>query len=360
MVLFSFKMEAQIQPPLVMEGENARLEIQISGSAITHFSLKKNGINPFTWALEAKDMPKNNAGNQPFKGHFLCIGRWGAPSEAEQKQGIPHNGEVNTLNWKVTKKPVLEGQFWKAEAEVIEEKDQMKVSRKISMPKEGQYFLMEETAENLQLNDRMYNFVQHPTIGAPFLYPGTLIDCNASLGFDQRADIKNLEKSSFSFPNGMLVDGYADLRAVNDDRGYVSSHIFPDTTKLGWVTATNPEQKLLLGYLFLTKEYPWLNLWHWKKDHKPYAHGLEFGTTGLGQPYQVLADNCITFYGRKSYEWLEARGIAKKKYICFLVQLPEKFEGVGKLELVKDKIIISERKSPSPRKVELKVAEGIF
>jgi hypothetical protein len=364
-LLFGFTLicstsSGQEASPMVLDGDQVRLEIQTAGSAITHFAFKKNPFNPFTWTLEPKDMPKNNAKGPVFRGHFLCMGRWGAPSEAEQNMGIPHNGEVNTLNWKVTKAPVLEGNNIVAESECLEEKDQMKISRKIVLPKGGQSFLMEETAENLLSNDRMYNFVQHPTIGAPFLNPSTVIDCNASLGFDQRAEINNLEKSAFPFPNGMLVDGYADLRKVNDDRGYVTSHIFDDSTKIGWVTATNPEKKLVLGYVFLTKEYPWLNLWHWKKDMKPFAHGLEFGTTGLGRPYKLLADNCIGFFGRKSYEWLEAGGKATKKYICFIAGTPENFEGVGKIEFKKGQIILIEKKEKNPQKLEVKIPDGLI
>jgi len=350
---------AQDGKPMLFEGSKAKLEVQTAGSAITHFSLKKLNINPFTWTLLPDQMPKPNLGTPVFRGHFLCMGRWGAASEAEQKAGIPHNGEINTLNWKVTKSPKVEADVIVAEAECLEIKEQMKVSRRIELQKDGQSFLMTETATNTANLDRVYNFTQHPTIGAPFLSPSTLIDCNATLGFDQRADFTNLEKSEFTFPEGQLTDGYADLRKVNDDRGYVSTHIFNDTSKIGWVTATNPDQKLVLGYIFLTKEYPWLNLWHWKKDRAPYAHGLEFGTTGLGQPYKTLIDNCVTFHGRKSYEWIETGQSITKKYICFLIEVPENFAGVGNIIFADKKAFLLERKADKPRRVELNLIQGL-
>jgi hypothetical protein len=179
------------------------------------------------------------------------------------------------------------------------------------------------------------------------------------LGFDQKAEIKNLESTAFTFPEGHLTDGYANLRTVNEERGYVTTHIFPDTCTFGWVTATNPDQKLLLGYVFRTKEYPWLNLWHWKKDKKPFAHGLEFGTTGLGKPYKTLMDSCVRFFGRKSYEWIEANETITKKYICFLIELPEHFEGVGNLKYSNGKVILTEGRKEKPRKVEIIVAGGL-
>jgi hypothetical protein len=350
---------AQDGKPLIFSGSKAKLEIQTAGSAITHFSLNKHNINPFTWTLLPDQMPKPNTGGPVFRGHFLCMGRWGAASEAEQRAGIPHNGEINTLNWKTLKSPTIVGDRIVAESECQEIKEQMKVSRKIELQKDGQSFLMTETATNTANLDRVYNFTQHPTIGAPFLSPSTLIDCNATLGFDQRADYTNLEKSEFTFPEGHLTDGFADLRKVNDDRGYVSTHIFNDTTKIGWVTATNPDQKLVLGYIFLTKEYPWLNLWHWKKDRAPFAHGLEFGTTGLGQPYKTLIDNCVTFHGRKSYEWIETGQSITKKYVCFLTEVPESFAGVSNIKFVGEKAYLIERKAEKPRKVELNLIQGL-
>jgi hypothetical protein len=359
LLLSQYSLQAQNSPPLLFEGTKIKLEIQTEGSAITHFSLKKNPVNPFTWTVDKSQMPKPNQDGPVFRGHFLSMGRWGAASEAEQKAGIPHNGEVNTLTWKVTAPVHEENLNLVAESECLEVKDQMKVSRKITVPKTGTSFLMSETVENLAFTDRIYNFTQHPTIGEPFLDPSTLIDCNASLGFDQRTDFHTLEKSAFTFPEGHLTDGYADLRTVNEDRGYVTTHIFPDTCQIGWVTATSPSHKLLLGYIFRTKEYPWLNLWHWKKDRKPHAHGLEFGTTGLGQPYKLLVDNCVTFFGRKSYDWIETGERVTKKYICFLIELPDHFEGVGSLQYKAGKVIVAERRKEKPRTIEFHAAEGL-
>jgi hypothetical protein len=344
---------------LIFEGQKARLEIQTEGSAITHFSLKKNAINPLSWKLEPKDMPRPNQNAPVFRGHFLCMGRWGAASEAEQRAGVPHNGEVNTLNWTIIQPVQSKNETLMAKVECFGPKDQLKVTREVSMPISGTSFLMSETVENTASIDRIYNFTQHPTIGPPFLGPQTLIDCNAGLGFDQRADFHALEKNAFPFPEGHLTDGFADLRKVNEDRGYVTSHIFPDTTEIGWVSATNPELRLIIGYIFKTKEYPWLNLWHWKKDRKPHAHGLEFGTTGLGQPYKLLVDNCISFFGRKSYEWIDAGQKINKKYICFIAEAPENFEGVGKLKYTEGKVFLVENRSEKPRKIELSVVGGL-
>jgi hypothetical protein len=56
---------------------------------------------------------------------------------------------------------------------------------------------------------------------------------------------------------------------------------------MGWVTTTTASKELLLGYLFSTTDYPWLNLWRHVQAGHPFARGLEFGTTGLHQPFST-------------------------------------------------------------------------
>lgn len=198
-----------------------------------------------------------------------------------------------------------------------------------------------ETIDNLKFNDRLFNWVQHPTIGAPFLTENTIIDCNAGLGFDQRQAPELISKTAFKWPHGKLVDGHANLRLVTDPRSYVTTHIFDDTVKIGWVTATSPEHRLLIGYVFKTEEYPWLNLWHQVKDGKPFAHGLEFGTTGLGKPYPELLARCVDFLGHSSYIILPAKSSIKKSYLMFLHQVDEAFSAVRHIQLKNDSIYLT-------------------
>lgn len=322
---------AQIADALITLGnEEFTLAVKQRGGAYVDFHLIEKPVNPFTWKLEPGQMPQNN---QPFTfdGHFLCIGRWGEPSPGEINAGIPHNGEVNTGRWEISGDKSTNGfdvksMNYKAPIEQID------VVRNIYIPEQGTYFLVREWFTNQLPVGRVHNVVQHGTIAAPFLTQETIINTNATLGFDQRTNYKYLEDSSFSWPDGYMADGSVeDLRRVTSENGYVTTHIFDDS--IGWITAINPEEHLVMGYIWKTAAYPWINVWHQPKDGKPFVQGLEFGTTGLGKPYQLLLENNVSFFGRNSFEYIDAGQTIEKSWVCFMVIIPEGFGEVVKLSL---------------------------
>lgn len=325
---------------LVLENEQIALNIDLQGGMYTGFNLKEHPVNPFGWQLNPMQMPKNN---QPhvFKGHFLCTGRWGAPSEGEIKAGIPHNGEVNTQLWKITKPVEKSGEFISAEMSCTAPIEKLDVKREVRLPQDGSYFLVKENFTNNLPVGRISNIVQHVTIAAPFLTPETIINTNAGKGFDQRTNFAYLEDSSFVWPNARLADGtQLDLRTVTSEKGFVTTHIFDESEQYGWITAYNPAEKLVLGYIWKTAEYPWVNVWHQSKDGKPLVQGLEFGTTGLGKPYQLLLENKATFFGRNSFIYMDAGETLTKSWMCFQVKVPENFGEVKQIQVTDQKITL--------------------
>lgn len=331
-------------PAHVLKGTEAELSINQVGSAISRWVYKGSNINPYDWKLTVKDMPKNNQVGPPFMGHFLCLGRWGAPSDGEMKVGIPHNSEANTLPWKYSPPTAKQAvhQF-----ELTLPLDQYQVKREVRLNAKGTSFHVRESVTNLLNTGRIHNVVQHATIGGDFLNPETLIDCNAGDGFDQRAKPEKLDSMSFTWDDARLVDGPVDLRRVNDDRGYVTTHLIKDGASIGWITASDVKNGYLLGYLFKTVDYPWLNVWHWKKDGKPHAHGLEFGTCGLGQPYKLLLDKRVSFRGRNMFEYIDAKETQTRSYVAFFIKIPKGWGGVADLKLNGSNLTVHERGSSS-------------
>ncbi|MFY0653069.1 MAG: hypothetical protein JXQ96_13595 [Cyclobacteriaceae bacterium] len=329
--------EMQENVSITIENNEISLDVDLRGGMYTNLVVKEKPVNPLVWKLTPEQMPENN---RPFifAGHFLCTGRWGSPSKGEMIAGVPHNGEVNTERWSVDERQEANSAMsvlmsCKAPIENLD------VTRKITIPKQGHYFLVEETFKNNKPIDRLSNVVQHGTIAAPFLTENTIINTNATRGFDQRTNYKYLEDSSFLWPEGKMSNGgNIDLRTVISTDGYVTTHIFEDET--GWITAHNPQQNLLLGYIWKTSEYPWLNVWHHSKEGKPFVQGLEFGTTGLGQPYKLLLENNVTFYGRNSFEMMDAGEIKEKSWICFYVLVPEEFGEARQITLDEEMITI--------------------
>ncbi len=335
----------QNQPQLVIpldyivsyENDQIVLGIDLIGGAYRDFHLKDKPLNPFGWTSLESQMPENN---QPytFDGHFLCTCRWGAPSQGEIKAGIPHNGEVNTQEWQVTGIEHRDG-FQNITMAVKAPVEKLDVERQIIIPETGNYFVVKEKFSNNMPIGRLSNVVQHGTIAAPFLTERMIINTNATRGFDQRTNYQYLEDSCFFWPDGKMADGAEiDLSRVTSEKGYVTTHIFEDS--IGWITALNPDANILMGYIWKTAEYPWLNVWHMSKDGQPFVQGLEFGTTGLGQPYKLLVENNVTFFGRNSFEYIDAGETMEKTWICFMVRVPDGFVKASELLLQDKKAVI--------------------
>ena len=66
------------------------------------FRLSGHSINPLQFD------PRESAVLKPL-GHFLCLDRWGAPTEAEERNGMFFHGEASRVEWRVLKKPARKG-----------------------------------------------------------------------------------------------------------------------------------------------------------------------------------------------------------------------------------------------------------
>src|SRR3546814_11782552 len=74
--------------------------VALNGGAVRDFHLKNGtSLNPLSFVMEPEDMPLNNRNGAPYQGHFLCLGRWGEPSDGERKAGVPNHGQAANLLW---------------------------------------------------------------------------------------------------------------------------------------------------------------------------------------------------------------------------------------------------------------------
>jgi hypothetical protein len=85
-----------------------------------------------------------------------------------------------------------------------------------------------------------------------------------------------------------------------------------------------------------------LNLWRHVQDGKPLARGLEFGTTGLHQPFPVLMSKPRIF-GRPTFTYLDAGASVARVYAAFLMKVPDDFAAVDSLLYRNGKIVVHER-----------------
>ncbi|MBC7889699.1 MAG: hypothetical protein H7Z13_17625 [Ferruginibacter sp.] len=321
-----------------LKNDNASFGIDLLGGAFTDFKLTDSKINPFTWAVNQEEMPENNRQGAAFKGHFLCLGRWGAPTDGEIKAGVPHNGQSGNNCWQLDKQMNQQQLVMRSNAPL----DGISVQRTVVVDKQSPVVKVTERVQATTTIARLFNMVQHATIGPPFLDTATIIDCNAGKGFLQSLSYPDPYRYEFRWPNALADSAGSsfNLRSSATPFSYVSTHIFNDS--IGWITATNATEKLMLGYIWKTSEYPWVNVWQQWRDDRLWAKGLEFGTTGIGKSYRELLAVDTRFHGTASYQMLDAGETFEKSFCCFLLSIPTGFKGVKSVKIFNGNIVVAE------------------
>ncbi len=325
---------------VVLEGREARLVVDILGGSIVDFHLLGHGLNPLRWA---NDGPSDQARSMS---HFLCLDRWGLPSEAEAANGMPGHGEATKVAW-----AVLEHGPTSVRMSADLPMAGLHVERRLDLASNGPWFYAVETVTNRNKLGRVYNMVQHPTLGPPFLDETVVVDSNAAKGFMQGGSMPNPEEPSVVWPNALKDWESVNLRHLTDDHDpNVVSYVIDGD--IGWVTAANAAKGLLIGYVWKTAEYPWLNLWRRVEDGRPLARGLEFGTTGLHRPFPDLVRKGRIF-GRPIVEFLDASESATRSFVGFSATIPETYRGVAEAKLHGRVLTLVERESGSALQVAM-------
>jgi hypothetical protein len=339
------------RPSLVLKGKTAQVVVDIGGGSIADFHLLSQGLNPLRW--EEQGAP---TAPRPM-GHFLCLDRWGPPSEAEQKNGMPFHGEAARVQWDVLVQPESSERGVQAQMAATLPMAGLRIKRRIELSGTEAVFFVKEEVTNLNKLGRVFNMVQHPTIGPPFLDENTVVDANARRGFMQSSPLPDPEKPAVHWPEARRGGQPVDLRRLtNDHNPNVVS--FTIDEEVGWVTACNPARGLLIGYIWKPAEYPWFNAWRHVENGKPAARGLEFGTTGLHQPFPVLVAKGKIF-GRSIYEYLDANATVSKSYACFLFAIPKDYAGVARVTYRNGRLTLHERGAGPRRDLSMNVGKAL-
>jgi len=308
---------------LVLESKTAKVAVDLAGGSINDFHLTDHDLNPLTW-----DSKGENPDPRPM-GHFLCLDRWGAPSAAEQRNGMPFHGEASRVTWRVLSQPAPKGDTIAAEMAASLPIAGLEVTRQIRLSTDAAFFTVAERVTNRNKLGRTYNMVQHPTIAPPFLDESTLVDANARRGFMQNSPLPNPEQPAVEWPNALNKAQRVDMRRLTKDaEPNVVSYIIDE--EYGWTTASSLSGGLLIGYIWKTADYPWFNVWRHTEKGRPVARGLEFGTTGLHQPFPILVKKGQIF-DRPLLTYIDAGETATRSYACFLFRIPKDYKGVAKV-----------------------------
>ena len=310
---------------VTIENEECQLTIDLSGAIITGFSLKDNPINPI----------------HKF-GHFLAFDRWGPSEDAN----IPFHGNGAKIKWTLLQESMEKDNYFYAEMTGTLPIVKLKMNRKVFMDKNVSVVRIVEEITNENDVDKVFNLVQHATIGQPFLDESTVVDTKVNEGFSQEDVITSplATEDLIGWPQATVDGQDRDLRFLTNEVGNgqaVVTYILDKNNDYGWITALNASQGLLIGYLWPIAEYPWLNLWQRVQRDEPEARGLEFGTTGLHQVWSVLLERG-TLLDEPIYETIGAKDTIVKSYLMFLTPIPNDFLGVENVLFENDQIKIDE------------------
>ena len=343
---------------VVLESDAARASIAVAGGGLIELRFRDHDVNPLNWSV-TPDLEPETDGRPHLRGHFLCLDRWGPPSQAEQQQGMPFHGEAARVVWQVNQRPEKGAATTRAAMDCRLPLAGLKVDRELSL--DGTALTVREQVTNVNPRGRIFNWVQHPSIAPPFLADTTVVDSSAQQGFVQDGPLPAARATAATWPRVQIGEHSVDLRRFidsGDDGHDVSSFIFADSAKLGWVTASNPQHGLLIGYVWKTRHYPWLNIWRYRYRGKVAARGLEFGTTGYHQPFPALVVQ-RQILGRALFEYIDTGETVSKSYIVFLARIPHDFDGVAKLEYQDHQLHLHERKNENPRRLVVAVKDWL-
>ena len=317
-----------------IQNETWSLTLDLNGGAITDFHLTPNKVNPLSFAFTKDQMPENNKAGAPYQGHFLCLGRWGEPSAGEIKAGLPNHGQIANILWN----QVETDQDTILEMQTSAELEGLSIQRKIVLDQHEAIFIVKEKVVNINPLGRLFSMVQHPTLAAPFLENHIIVNSNSTIGFDQQ-EYRVIATHNTTWKNESI--GWENIGRRNDFTNrtdIVRSFQVDANSSYGWITAYSPTSNLLIGYIWPRADYPWAHIWENVKDGNLIYMGLEFGDTAIHQPFSEIIKTAVNLFGESTVGFIDAGETIEKKYLSFLVQPEQGFNGIEDIMIENKKI----------------------
>lgn len=323
-----------------IENDQIRVTILEGGGHVAEILHKASNINPLwrpPWpsiepstfnALNHSEIYGNHTESKLLSGimgHNLCLPIFGGPSEEEAKAGHSVHGEGSVVPYTVNVNDNM------LHSLALLPAAQLKFQRLISL--HNNVIRFHETVENLSTLDQPIAWTEHVTIGPPFLEKAvTLFRANATKGKVYEIDLWEGQSSlkpgaEYEWPFAPTNDGnIRDLRiypsvAVS---AQFSTHLMDPSSEDSFFLCYNPKSKVLFGYIWKTKDFPWLGIWEENncRKYKPWnghtlTRGLEFGKTPMPETRKQMIQRGSLF-GYPSFFWLPARTQVSVDFYAFI------------------------------------------
>jgi len=311
-------------------------------------------MNPM-WRALADDRDRGRPlRNHGGLGHFVCVDGFGPVSDEEATAGMSGHGEANKLVWSTVSTSDRGGMAALEQAVQLPRHHEV-YRRTISMIDGENVVRVHAELESLLDFDRPAVWAEHATIGSPFLERGvTVVDLSPNRAMVRprnkpaRGRTRRLAQGEeFDWPTAPLTEGgEVDIRSAPMEGESLdhTGHLMTPSGEHAWVTALHPEKNLVIGYLFNTSEYPWLQTWENYVTDGLMSRGLEFGTQAFDLPRrQVINENRL--FGEMLYRWLPAKSKIEATYLMFYAATPEGMQGVDKLELRNGRLELTDNRT---------------
>ncbi len=314
-------------PAISLANDKLELLVLKQGASVASVILRDDPakLNPL-WDPARMSREVNGRSNfSSGTGQFLCVDGFGGVSNEEKAAGLPGHGEAHLVEWESRQQ---DGQLvMTAQLPHTQEN----ITRTMTVVNGENIVTYETTLESQLAFDRPVLWAEHCTIGSPFLAPGvTVVDFPAirsktrphegkpNLPFRLPSDVE------FTWPNAPTVDGKTvDLRAAPDhpNSGDHTASLVDPKRKLAFVTAINPRDGLIVGWIFKPEEYPWVQNWENYPASGKLARGMEFSTQPFDLPRRIIIDQ-NNLWGTLLYRWLPAKSRISTRFALFFAHTP--------------------------------------
>lgn len=283
-----------------------------------------------------------------FTGHALCLDTFGPPAQHESDQGIALHGEAAAQIWKLEATP--DG----CKAEAYLPHSQLHISRSIVFDSEQSLLFVEEKLQNRGDAAREVHWVQHVSLGPPFLETGhsaihaTVDRCQAwPLGYEGRELL--VADSKFDWPYAPRVNGGAlDLRIPlqQSGTGFVAAARVVQDSEIASIAAMNHVLGIALIYCFRRKDFPWVAIWEENQARKepPWngiaqVRGMEFGTTPMPLGKEAIHAMGQLFDSPVACV-LPPHGTRAARYIVCAARVPNEWRGLEAVRITEEGVAL--------------------
>lgn len=325
---------------VALENENLRVVVTVEGGHIAAIIDKATGVNPLwsppwptrepsTWTPEMLEYG-SDAESQLLAGilgHNLCLDTFGGPSPEEAAAGLRVHGETGVIAHELCEEGGVLFQT------AVLRHAQLRFDRRLRLAPGSRRIEIEESVENLAIQDRPIAWTEHVTLGPPFLERGrTVTEATATRSKVVESDFtggycRHKISAEFDWPNVPLeAGGTEDLRVFTpiEVSGSFTTHLMDPALETVGFQAWSPSHQLLLSYEWKRTDFPWLGMW--EENHcriaepwggKTLTRGLEFGASPFAESRRSMIERG-TMFGAPCYRWILARSKVSVAYSASL------------------------------------------